>query len=100
MQTPNRLDDYEWPEEWRRKVIVCSICTGTTNNDIVDKLKLPLRIIQRIRKQLVDSDVDVEAVTARKTQDRAEQRVRSSNFISNVQQLIDNDPFISICEVS
>ncbi|CAG0899558.1 unnamed protein product [Darwinula stevensoni] len=74
MQTPNRLDDYEWPEEWRRKVIVYSICAGMTNNDIVDKLKLPLRTIQRIRKQLVDSDFDVEAVAARKTQDRAEQR--------------------------
>ncbi|CAG0880436.1 unnamed protein product, partial [Darwinula stevensoni] len=65
MQTPNRLDDYEWPEEWRRKVIVYSICAGMTNNDIVDK---------RIRKQLVDSDFDVEAMAARKTQDRAEQR--------------------------
>lgn len=83
MQLPNKLDDYEWVEEWRK------ICIRMTNNDIVDGLKLPLRTIWGIGKLLEDSDFDVETVGVRKIQDRSGQMVRNNNFISNVQKLIE-----------
>lgn len=47
---------------WIRKVY--SICARMTNTDIVDKLKLSLRTIRRIRKQLEGSDFDVEVVAS------------------------------------
>lgn len=100
MRTLKKLNEFKWPEEWKRKVIIYSICAGMTNNDIFEKLKLPLRTIQRMRKQLMESEFDVEAVMNRKTQDRAKQKVRSEKFIANVQQMIDNDPSVSIREIS
>lgn len=100
MRKFNKLNEFSFPEEWKRKVIIYSICAGMTNNDIVDKLKLPLRTIQRIRKQLIESEFDVEAVGNRKSQDRTKQKVRSKNFITNVQQMINNDPSVSIREIS
>lgn len=99
MRTPKRFDDYEWSEDLGRKVIVYSIFTRMTNN-ITDKLKLLSSTIQRIGKQLENSDFDVKTMADRKIQNRSEQRVRSNNFIWNMQQLIDNDPSISICEIS
>lgn len=100
MEIFQNFNKYKWPEEWKRKVIVYAICAGMTNNDIFKKLKLPLRTIQRIRKQLVDSNYDVQLVGNRKIQDRQEQRVRNPKFIKDVKQVVDNDPCISMREIS
>lgn len=100
MPNSNRLNNYEWPEEWRRKVIVYSICAGMTNTEMVEMLKFPLRTIQRIRKHLTDSIYAIEDVAVRKLQDRSKQRVRSVNFIKDMQKLVENDPSISIHQIS
>lgn len=39
-------------------------CIRMTNNNVVNKLKLPLTV-QRIRMQLEDSDLNVEAMSAK-----------------------------------
>ena len=67
MPNSNRLNNYEWPEEWRRKVMVYSICAGMTTTEMVDMLKFHLRTIQRIRKHLTDSNYATEDVTEENT---------------------------------
>lgn len=54
-------------------MIVYSIFAEMTNNNIVDKLKLPPRTIQRIMEQLEDTIFDLEAVVARSIQIKNEE---------------------------
>lgn len=59
------------------------------------QVEVALRTIQKIRKQLEDSDFDMKVTVVRKIQDRPGQNMMSNNFISNVRKLI-HDPSISV----
>lgn len=61
MQTPNKLDDYDCPNKWRRNMIVYSICT--TNNKNINKLKFAFRTINRVTKWVLDSNHDCQKET-------------------------------------
>lgn len=71
-----------------------SLLDVVMTSNTVDRWKLALRTIKKIRKKLVDPDFNVVDMTVRKIQDRSGHR-----FISNVQQLVDNDPSISNQEI-
>lgn len=88
-------------QECRATILVC-LRAGRTPVEIIDFTKLPKATVYRIAKQfrVAEEEEEGSATSSRKKHDRSECRKRNATFLEQLQQMIDDDPAISMRDLA
>ena len=76
------------PQTWTRHAVLPGIRTRSPNRNISECLGVNLRTVQRIQKELGESNADNEGTAARKTHSAPE-------FVGDIKIMIDNEPSVN-----
>ena len=88
------------PEIWKRHAVLLGIHAGSTNMKISECLGINRRTVQRIRKELEESNGDYEGTAARKLPSNRSDKKRTPEFVGEIQTMIGNDPSKSIRSIA
>ena len=78
------------PQIWTRHTILTGIRAGSPNKNISECLGIKLRTVQRIRKETGESNY--EGTAARETHSARSDEKKTSEFVSEIKTMTDNDP--------
>ena len=80
------------PEIWKRYAVVLSIHAGSSNTKISQYLAVNQRTVQKIQKDLDESNSDYEGTAAWKPYTDSSDQMRIPGFVSEIQTGIDKYP--------
>jgi len=86
------METFVFPQEWKRHAVLMLISAGHESKLISDMLKVAESFVRKVKRELIDSNYDFEAVAARKEHARRSDTKRDEDFVAQVQEMVNNDP--------
>jgi len=94
------MEDNKLTHEMKRYAVIVAIHANHSDLEMFIFLNLARSFVHKVRRELEVSDDNVESVAKRKKHKARSDTVRTSQFVQQVQSIIDKDPSKSIRAIS
>ncbi|XP_011068611.1 PREDICTED: uncharacterized protein LOC105154645 isoform X1 [Acromyrmex echinatior] len=94
------MDGNKLTHEMKRHAVIVAIHANHSDLEISEFLNLARSFVHKVRRELEVSNGNVQSVAKRKTHKARSDTVRTSQFVQQVQGIIDEDPSKSIRAIS
>jgi len=94
------MEDNKLTQEMKRHAVIVAIHANHSDLEISQFLNVARSFVHKVRRGLEVSDDNVESVAKRKKHEGRSDTVRTSQFVQQVQGIIDKDPSKSIRAIS
>ena len=86
------MEAFALTHEMERHAVIVSLAANHTDSVIAEFLNVARSFVHKVRKELEASNGDFSSVSERKKHSRRSDAVRSSDFVEEIQNVIDADP--------
>ncbi|KAM0736931.1 hypothetical protein ACS0PU_000024 [Formica fusca] len=90
------MEDYNLTQEMKRHAVIVAIYAKHTDLEISNFLNCARSFVHKVRRELEASDGDTQSVAKRKKHEERSDTIRTTQFIQQIQAIVDENPSKSI----